>query len=139
MTSHTASKAYEQVLGYAGASLRRDAVDSRTVEHMRASSFYKNGSNGSKNGIIDLPSDVGGYPALIATDEELKRATTDTDKDNIPDYYEALLGLDKSKNDALLKTLDPQGLYTNFEIYLHFLVQDITAAQTTGGNYTKLE
>ncbi|MBR5464329.1 MAG: pectate lyase [Alistipes sp.] len=139
VTSHTASKAYEQVLGYAGASLRRDAVDSRTVEHTRASSFYKNGSNGSKNGIIDLPSDVGGYPALIATDEELKRATTDTDKDNIPDYYEALLGLDKSKNDALLKTLDPQGLYTNFEIYLHFLVQDITAAQTTGGNYTKLE
>ena len=139
VTSHTATMAYERVLDYAGASLCRDAVDARNVTHTRAATFYKNGSMGSKNGIIDLPSDVDGYPTLTATDEELKRATTDTDKDNIPDYYEALLGLDQSKNDASLKTLDPQGLYTNFEIYLHFLVQDITAAQTTGGNYTKLE
>lgn len=94
---------------------------------------------GSKNGIIDLPDDVGGYPVLAATDEEVKRATADADKDNIPDYYETKLGLNPTKDDATLKTLDPQGLYTNFEIYLHYLVQDIVQSQTQGGNYTKLE
>ena len=94
---------------------------------------------GSKNGIIDLPEDVGGYPVLTATDEEVKRSTTDTDKDGIPDHYEEVLGLDKSKSDAAAKTLDPQGLYTNFEAYLHFLVQEVVLAQTANGNYTKLE
>ncbi|MBQ2843235.1 MAG: pectate lyase [Alistipes sp.] len=139
VTSHTAPMAYERVLDYAGASLCRDAVDARNVTHTRAATFYKNGSMGSKNGIIDLPEDVGGYPTLSATEEEIARAVTDTDQDEIPDYYEEQLGLDKTKADATLKTLDPQGLYTNFEIYLHYLVQDITAAQTEGGNYTKLE
>ena len=139
VTSHTATMAYERVLDYAGASLCRDAVDARNVTHTRAATFYKNGSMGSKNGIIDLPEDVGGYPTLSATEEEIARAVTDTDKDNIPDYYEELLGLDKTKADATLKTLDPQALYTNFEVYLHYLVQAITSAQTEGGNYTKLE
>ncbi|MBQ5654499.1 MAG: pectate lyase [Alistipes sp.] len=139
VTSHTATMAYERVLDYAGASLCRDAVDARNVTHTRAATFSKNGSMGSKNGIIDLPSDVGGYPTLSATEEEIARAVTDTDKDNVPDYYEELLGLDKTKADATLKTLDPQGLYTNFEVYLHYLVQAITSAQTDGGNYTKLE
>jgi hypothetical protein len=139
VTSHTAPMAYERVLDYAGASLCRDAVDARNVTHTRAATFYKNGSMGSKNGIIDLPEDVGGYPTLSATEEEIARAVTDTDKDNIPDYYEEQLGLDKTKADATLKTLDPQALYTNFEVYLHYLVQAITSAQTEGGNYTKLE
>lgn len=139
VTSHTAQTAYRQVLDYAGASLKRDAVDRRVAEHTAASTYYKDGSMGSKNGIIDLPEDVGGYPVLTATDEEVKRSTTDTDKDGIPDHYEELLGLDKSKSDAAAKTLDPQGLYTNFEAYLHFLVQEVVLAQTANGNYTKLE
>ena len=139
VTSHTAQTAYRQVLDYAGASLKRDAVDRRVAEHTAASTYYKDGSMGSKNGIIDLPEDVGGYPVLTATDEEVKRSTTDTDKDGIPDHYEEVLGLDKSKSDAAAKTLDPQGLYTNFEAYLHFLVQEVVLAQTANGNYTKLE
>ena len=139
VTSHTAQTAYRQVLDYAGASLKRDAVDRRVAEHTAASTYYKDGSMGSKNGIIDLPEDVGGYPVLTATDEEVKRSTTDTDKDGIPDHYEEVLGLDKSKADAAAKTLDPQGLYTNFEAYLHFLVQEVVLAQTANGNYTKLE
>lgn len=139
VTSHSATDAFNAVLNYAGASLRRDAVDERNATHTRAGTYYKDGSMGSKNGIIDLPDDVGGYPVLAATDEEIQRATTDTDKDEIPDYYEEKLGLNPAKADATDKTLDPQGLYTNFEIYLHYLVQDITAAQTEGGNYTKLE
>ena len=126
------------MLAYAGASRYRDEVDQRTVTHTRAATFYKNGSYGSKNGIIDLPSDVGGYPNLTASNMEILRATTDTDKDEIPDYYEEQLGLDKNKADADAKTLDPQGLYTNFEIYLHFLVKEITLGQNSGGTYTIL-
>lgn len=139
VTTHEATRAYKKVLECVGASLKRDAVDSRLTAHTAASTYYKDGSMGSKNGIIDLPEDVDGYPVLSATGEEIQRATADADKDEIPDYYEERLGLDKTKADATLKTLDPQGLYTNFEIYLHYLVQDITAAQTEGGNYTKLE
>ena len=140
VTTHAATTAYDRVLEYVGAVKVRDAVDSRTASHTRASTFYKNGSHGSKNGIIDLPSDVDGYPVLTATAEEIARATTDTDKDEIPDYYEELLGLEKTnKADATAKTLDPQGLYTNFEAYLHYLVHEITTAQTAGGTYTKLE
>ena len=138
VTTHAAEKAYEQVLAYAGASRYRDEVDQRTVTHTRAATFYKNGSYGSKNGIIDLPSDVGGYPNLTASNMERLRATTDTDKDEIPDYYEEQLGLDKNKADADAKTLDPQGLYSNFEIYLHFLVKEITLGQNSGGTYTIL-
>ena len=138
VTSHAATTAYDRVLEYAGAVKVRDAVDTRITTHTRASTFYKNGSNGSKNGIIDLPSDVGGYPNLTASNMEILRATTDTDKDEIPDYYEELLGLDKNKADSAEKTLDPQGLYSNFEIYLHFLVKEITLGQNAGGTYTVL-
>ena len=138
VTTHSAANAYERVLAYAGASRNRDEVDSRIVTHTRAASYYKNGSYGSKNGIIDLPSDVGGYPTLTASNMETLRATTDTDKDEIPDYFEELLGLDKNKADSADKTLDPQGLYSNFEIYLHFLVKEITLGQNAGGTYTVL-
>ena len=139
-TTQTASKAYDMTLDYAGASLKRDAVDVRLIDDARnGKATYTTGGNGSTGGMIDTQTAVGGWPTLTATDEEVKRATTDTDKDGIPDYYEEVLGLDKSKSDASQKTLDPQGLYTNFEAYLHFLVQHITSAQTAGGTYTKLE
>ena len=139
-TTHSAADAYARTLDYAGASLKRDAVDTRLVGDARSGkATYTDGGNGSKNGIIDTQKAVGGWPTLSATSEEIARATTDTDKDNIPDYYEGLLGLNPSAADATTKTLDPQGLYTNFEIYLHYLVKDITAGQTAGGSYTKLE
>ena len=120
--------------------MRRDAVDVRLVDDARnGKATYTNGGNGSTNGMIDTQTAVGGWPTLTATSEEIARMTTDTDKDGIPDYYEELFGLDKTKADATLKTLDPQGLYTNFECYLHYLVQDIVLVQTEGGNYTKLD
>ena len=80
-----------------------------------------------------------GWPELTATDEQIARAATDSDGDGIPDYYEELFGLDKNNAaDGKAKTLDPQGLYTNLEVYLHYLVRDITKAQVEGGNYTVL-
>ena len=153
MTEHTADRAFEQTLLYAGASLSRDAVDKRLVDDVKnGKANVMEGSNGSKNGVIDRPSDTttasqafgkvasDGYPVLTATDEEIARAATDSDGDGIPDYYEELFGLDKNNAaDGKTKTLDPKGLYTNLEVYLHYLVRDITAAQVKNGTYTELK
>ncbi len=140
-TTHEAEDAFDRVMGYVGASLKRDAVDERLVYDARGGvATYTNGGNGSKNGIIDTQSAVGGWPTLSATDEEQIRASVDSDGDGIPDYYESLLGLDASKSsDALEKGLDPQGLYSNLEVYLHYLVKDVVASQVSGGEYMKME
>ena len=153
VTEHAADKALELTLLYAGASLSRDAVDKRLADDVKnGKANVMEGSNGSKNGVIDRPSDTAtasqafgevasdGYPVLTATDEEIARAATDSDGDGIPDYYEELFGLDRNNAaDGNAKTLDPKGLYTNLEVYLHYLVRDITAAQVEGGTYTELK
>lgn len=140
-TTHSAAGAFDVVLKYAGASLCRDAVDKRAETDARGgTATFSNGGNGSTGGIIDTQSAVGGWPELTATDEERLRAATDTDGDGIPDYYETLLGLDPDDaSDANTTTLDPQGIYPNIEVYFHFLVREISAAQTAGGSYTALE
>ena len=139
-TTHSAEGAFDAILSYAGASLKRDAVDKRAVDDARSGkATITDGGNGSTNGIIDTQSAVGGWPELTATDEEIARAK-DSDGDGIPDYYEELFGLDKNNAaDGNAKTLDPKGLYTNLEVYLHYLVRDITAAQVEGGTYTELK
>lgn len=129
-TTHAVELAYAQVADYVGASLSRDAVDARIVSELR--------TGGGK--LIDSQSEVGGWPELTATDEELARAATDSDQDGIPDHYEQLLGLDATDPaDARAVTLDPAGLYSNLEVYLHLLVCEITAAQVEQGSYEILE
>ena len=139
-TTHSAEGAFDAILAYAGASLKRDAVDKRAVDDARSGkATITDGGNGSTDGIIDTQSAVGGWPELTATGEEIARAK-DSDGDGIPDYYEELFGLDKNNAaDGNAKTLDPKGLYTNLEVYLHYLVRDITAAQVEGGTYTELK
>ena len=57
----------------------------------------------------------------------------------MPDWFETEFGLNKSSaSDAGAKTLDKNGRYTNVEMYLHYLVRDIVAAQNTSGTYEKL-
>lgn len=140
-TTHSAEGAFDAILAYAGASLKRDEVDQRATEDARSGkATITDGGNGSTNGIIDTQDAVGGWPELTATDEEIARAATDSDGDGIPDYYEDLFGLDKNNAaDGKTKTLDPKGLYTNLEVYLHYLVRDITAAQVKNGTYTELK
>ena len=116
----SAEEAYEKVLAKAGCSLHRDAIDARIADEVRnGTATYTKGSNGSTNGLIDSPSDVGGYPALNST-----AAPTDSDRDGMPDEWEDANGLDKdSSADSKLNTLDPN--YTNLEVYMNSLVQHL--------------
>ena len=136
VTTHSAEAALEKVCAWAGASLRRDSVDGRaTSDALSGIATCKDGGNGSKNGIIDSPSAVGGWPSYSASDEE-KAAVKDTDGDGMPDDFEKLMCLDPSDpSDGALKTLDPKGRYTNLEMYLHYLVKDIVRSQVEGGSY----
>ena len=134
VTTHSAEQAFTQVLGFAGASLHRDALDEIMVSDARNGATTYTGS-GCKKGIInsqdDLkPANAGSdwspWPALNST-----TAPLDSDKDGIPDEWENANGLNKDNaNDG--KTIADNG-YTNLENYLNSLVADITAKQNEGG------
>lgn len=126
ITTHTAQTAFEKVLDYAGASLHRDAEDTRYAEEALNGTTTYVGSITELEGIIDFVSDVG-YNELDSTSRD---DDFDTDRDGIADDWETANGLDPSDDeDALLYTLDSQGYYTNLEVYLNSLVQDIMIAE----------
>ena len=133
VSTHTASGAYSAVCSYAGASLRRDAVDKRIVTGV------KSGTGRIINDIDDIKTEYGSaWPVLSATDAE-KAAIADTDGDGIPDAYESAWGLDKANaQDGAAKSLDKNGRYTNLEMYLHYLVRDVVSAQNQNATYNKL-
>lgn len=134
---HSAASAYGNVLAYAGASLKRDAVDKRVTDETRNGSFSCNGSNGSAYGLIDTQADAGGWPAYSCTADE-KAKCKDSDLDGMPDWFESEFGLKPSDaSDGTAKTLDKNGRYTNLEMYLHYIVREITGKQNLGATYTK--
>ena len=107
------------MLAKAGCSLHRDAVDSRIVEEVRNGNFTYTGSNGSRNGLIDTQSDVGGWPELQPAERPL-----DTDYDGIPDEWENQFGLNPADpNDARTVTLVTG--HTNLDVYLCHLVRNL--------------
>lgn len=122
VTTHSAESAYKKVIKSAGASFFRDPVDVRVANEAYTGNItYTTGSNGSRGGLIDSQSDVGGWPEYVN-----RFKLIDIDNDGIPDIWEDAYGLDKNDaSDAVKKTLDPKGVYTNIEVYLHNLVQDI--------------
>jgi hypothetical protein len=123
----------EKVCAYAGASLSRDAVDTRVADDVR------NGAGKIIKDIADVKAKYGSaWPAYNATAEQ-KARNQDTDGDGIPDWFEEKASLNvKDGKDAALITLDKNNRYTNLEMYLHYLVKDIVAAQNAGGSYMKL-
>ncbi|MBQ4519349.1 MAG: pectate lyase [Bacteroidaceae bacterium] len=123
VTTHSATVAFEKVLAYAGASYRRDAVDARYAQEAETGEVVYTGSVTGKPGIIDTQNDVGGWPVL---NKETK--PTDTDKDGMPDDWETANGLNPSLNDSKLYTVDAEKIYTNLEVYMNSLVQDIMIA-----------
>ena len=132
VTTHSATTAFTQVLAYAGASLKRDAVDNRVVNETKNGTYTYTGSNGSINGIIDSQNDVGGWPAYNST-----TAPIDTDGDGMPNTWETANGLNANDiSDGPAYTLN--SIYTNVEVYLNSLVSSITTSQNQNGvaNYT---
>ena len=125
VTTHSALKAYEKVLSFAGASLNRDDVDTRYAKETREGTATYSGSVTKKKGRIDLVSDVQGYTeANFGTGS--RPAGYDTDNDGIPDEWEKANGLNPNNaSEALLFTLDKKNWYSNIEVYMNSLVQDI--------------
>lgn len=101
--TESAAASLERVLREGGASHRRDSVDLRVVEELRA--------HGGR--IIDSQQDVGGWPELRA-----ETAPRDSDGDGIPDSWEIRHGSDPFQADG--SGIDAQGM-TPLEDYLNAL------------------
>ncbi len=129
VTTHSAAKAYEKVLAYAGASLYRDEVDARYMEEAKTGTATYKGSITNSPGIIDKVSDVKGYTeANFGTGS--RPAGFDSDKDGIPDEWEKANGLNPNDaSDALTYSLDNKGYYTNIEVYANSLVENIMKSE----------
>lgn len=143
VTTHDAETAYEKVLAYAGASYVRDDVDARYMEEARTGTTTYRGEIVNRAGIIDLVNDPAKTPSAIENYEnhanypelksETRPANWDTDKDGMPDWWEDLNGLNKNSNaDAKTYTLDSKKWYTNVEVYLNGIVEDIIKGQNEG-------
>ena len=114
-----AKKAYEAVLEFAGASHRRDKIDQRIVEETRKGNYTYQGSHGSTNGMVDQPSDVGGWPEYKS-----ETAPIDSDGDGMPDEWEKQHNLDpNNSSDGGKYGLNKE--YTNLEVYLNELVNHL--------------
>jgi len=129
ISTQSAEDAYTSVTSYAGASLKRDAVDSRIIGNiLNGTVSCTTGSNGSTGGFIDSQKDVGGWPAYTYAVNDVP---VDTDADGMPDVWETAHGLNpNSATDGTSTTLD--GNYPNVEVYLNSLVKSITDIQSGG-------
>lgn len=147
VTTHTAANAYDKILLYGGASLYKDAVDERFMTDAKnGTTSYQmtETTDGEGNavteftkGIVDKINDpaavaVEGQPSFPMLAVVERPANWDTDLDGIPDAWEDANGLDKNNAaDGNLYTLDSEKTwYTNLEVYLNSIVEDITMAQT---------
>ena len=147
VTTHTAENTYEKVLAYGGASLYRDDVDSRNMEEVRTGTAVYTGPVTKKPGQLDFINDPEGeqseaYPSFPKLSSENRAADFDTDGDGMPDEWESANGL--NPNDAAdgnAYTLDTEkGWYTNVEVYMNSIVEDIMKggnadAETTVNEY----
>jgi hypothetical protein len=116
IAEQSAKEAFDDVTKYAGASLKRDAVDDRVVKDVCKGT----GSTGkAKNGIIDSQNDVGGWPLLKSA-----AAEKDSDADGIPDKWENNHKLNANDpSDAM--TIGSGTHYSNLEVYLNEIVKNV--------------
>ncbi len=134
VTTHSAATAFSKVVSYAGASLVRDNVDERYATETRNGTATYTGSVTYKKGRIDLVADVNGY-----TEDNFGTGTResgyDSDQDGIPDEWETAHGLNPNNaNDGNAYTLDAKKWYTNLEVYLNSLVEDIVKDGNTNAS-----
>ncbi len=104
----SAEQAYKLVLARAGATLpKRDPVDERII------SIVRTGKPTFKNGIINIPSDIGGWP-----DYKSSPAPADSDHDGMPDTWEKKFSLKWNDPSDGAQDTDGDG-YTNVEEWLN--------------------
>ncbi len=142
--TESAQDAYNSVLAGAGA-FPRDAVDTRIIEEVRTGTaqYYGTCDNGRAKGIINKPTDAGGYPTYKTYNE-----ITDADHDGMDDAWELEHGLDPTN--AADRNLVLKSGYTALEAYLNGLCgeeiavefarpYDIVVAQDGSGDYRSIQ
>ena len=146
VTTQSALTAYDKVLENVGASLYRDAVDARYMEEARTGTvtYYgkepyvdktgKKYPTSNTAGILDFINDpakeenpnTASFPPLPSN---VRPEGFDTDLDGMADEWEIANGLNPNDaSDANLFTVDSKGVYSNVEVYLNQLVEDIMKA-----------
>ena len=135
VTTHTAENTFEKVLAYGGASLYRDDVDARNMEEVLTGTATYTGPITKKAGQLDFINDPEGeqneaYPSFPDLTSGSRSEGFDTDGDGMPNEWESANGL--NPNDAAdgnAYTLDTEkGWYTNVEVYMNSIVEDIMKA-----------
>lgn len=136
VTTHDAETAFNKVLAFGGASLYRDLTDSRYVTEVGTGIATYTGPVTKKPGQLDFINDPEGeqdetLPSYPELESKNRLLGYDTDGDGMPDEWEGANGLDPHDgSDANTYTVDSKGWYTNLEVYLNSLVEDIMI----GGN-----
>ena len=136
VTTHDAETAFNKVLAFGGASLYRDLVDSRYAAEAGTGIATYTGPVTKKPGQLDFINDPEGeqdetLPSYPELESKNRLLGYDTDGDGMPDEWEGANGLDPHDgSDANTYTVDSKGWYTNLEVYLNSLVEDIMI----GGN-----
>ena len=151
VTTHDAETAFNKVLAFGGASLYRDLVDSRYVTEVGTGIATYTGPVTKKPGQLDFINDPEGeqdetLPSYPELENKNRLPGYDTDGDGMPDEWEGANGLDPHDgSDANTYTIDSKGWYTNLEVYINSLVEDIMiggnsdAGQTVDEYYPKCE
>lgn len=151
VTTHDAETAFNKVLAFGGASLYRDLVDSRYVTEVGTGIATYTGPVTKKLGQLDFINDPEGeqdetLPSYPELESKNRLLGYDTDGDGMPDEWEGANGLDPHDgSDANTYTVDSKGWYTNLEVYINCLVEDIMiggnsdADQTVEEYYPKCE
>ncbi|MFT3845991.1 MAG: pectinesterase family protein [Lacibacter sp.] len=114
-TTHIAEEAYQLVLQYAGASLKRDTLDERVVNNVKNRTGRIIDVQGGYPHATPYASTVNAWPVLNST-----TAPTDTDHDGMPDVWETANSL--NPNDPSDRGIFAANGYTNLENYLNSLV-----------------
>jgi hypothetical protein len=132
VTTQTAPDAFASVVAGAGCTLpKRDSADLRVINQTTTgiatggATYIPTGSHVGSGGfgIIDSPTDVGGWPVLNSPPPP-----TDTDHDGMPDDWEISQGLDPN-NPADRNNVRFDG-YTQLEAYIYGLTGEIPSSVT---------
>ena len=112
--TESAKQAFNSVLKSAGASYKRDAIDTRIINETRTGTATYGSS-----GMVDSQNDVGGWVELKSLP-----APIDSDNDGIPDAWELKNKLNPNDaSDGSKFSLSKE--YTNLELYLNQIVKTI--------------